>query len=176
MNVAAQCMGILAMAANISSYQFKDKRYILLMQLIGSALFAVNMFLLGAFMGGILNVIGIVRASAYMAAERFPKSKRVLNWLFMVLYCISYLLVFTLFDKEPTAVNLLVELFPLIGMAAMTVGFSKTDSRAIRICGLINSPSWLIYNSINFSIGGILCEAISLVSIITAAMRLDKKK
>ena len=175
MNIVAQVVGIFAMAANISSYQFKNKQHVLLMQLIGSTLFAVNMFLLSAVMGGILNIIGIFRAAAYIAAERYRKSTRVLNWVFMALYCLSYLLVFTVFGKAPTAVNLLVELLPLLGMAAMTVGFSKSGARAIRVCGLINSPCWLVYNSVNFSIGGILCEAVSLVSILTASLRLDAK-
>lgn len=175
MNVAAQCIGIFAMTANISSYQFESKRHVLLMQLIGSVLFAVNMFLLGAVMGGILNVIAIFRAFVYMLAERHQKSTTVLNRVFLVLYGISYILVFTVFSKAPTATNFATELLPLIGMAAMTVGFSKTGSRVIRICGLINSPCWLVYNCINFSIGGILCEVISLISIITAVLRLDKR-
>ena len=58
----------------------------------------------------------------------------------------------------------------------MTVGFSGRSARTIRLCGWINSPCWLIYNCVNASIGGILCEAISLVSAISAYVRLDAKK
>jgi hypothetical protein len=49
------------------------------------------------------------------------------------------------------------------------------DSRAIRVCRLINSPCWLIYNSLVFSLGGILCEVFGIVSVITAYIRLDMK-
>ena len=55
----------------------------------------------------------------------------------------------------------------------MTVGFSKTDAKAVRICGFISSPCWLIYNCVNMTVGGILCETISLISILSAYLRLD---
>ena len=58
----------------------------------------------------------------------------------------------------------------------MTVGLSMNHARAIRICGLINSPSWLIYNCVNFSIGGIIGEVLGLFSSISAYIRLDRKK
>ena len=45
-----------------------------------------------------------------------------------------------------------------------------------RLTGLINSPTWLIYNILNRSIGGSLTEAISLVSIIVGIIRLDLRK
>ena len=159
------------MIANILSYQCKEKRQVLLLQLFGGGLFAVNMFLLDAVMGGILNIIAVFRSVVYMRR----KNSVWQNWLFGILYGISYLLTFLVFGKPPTASNLLTELLPLFGMMAMTIGFSKTNARAIRLCGFINSPCWLIYNCINFSIGGIISEAISVVSILFAFLRLDKK-
>ena len=60
-------------------------------------------------------------------------------------------------------------------MGVMTVGLSMKDSKAIRVCGFINSPCWLIYNSLVFSLGGILCEVFGIVSVITAYIRLDMK-
>ena len=48
MGVFAQAIGILGMIANIVSYQCKEKHKLLLLQLVGGGLFAVNMFLLDA--------------------------------------------------------------------------------------------------------------------------------
>jgi hypothetical protein len=138
-------------------------------------LFAVNMFMLDALMGGLLNVIGIARAVVYINKDRLKIPVKLVNGIFMAVYLALYALVFAAFGKEPTPFNLLVEILPLIGMGAMTVGLSMKDSRAIRICGLINSPCWLIYNSLVFSLGGILCEVFGIVSVITAYIRLDMK-
>ena len=63
--VTAQAIGIIAMAFNIFSYQFKSRKKILMAQLIGATLFAVNMFMLDAVVGGILNVSAILRALLY---------------------------------------------------------------------------------------------------------------
>lgn len=175
MHIFAQQIGILAMSANVVSYQFKSKRTILAFQLLGSTLFAVNMFLLDAIMGGILNIVGILRAIVYMQKERFGSNVKLINSGFMLIYALSYVAVFMVLKKEPSLVNLAIELLPIIGMSVMTVGFSGTNAKTIRICGFINSPCWLIYNCVNFSIGGILCEIIGLFSAIFAYFRLDKK-
>ena len=175
MTLTAQIIGIFAMVANIAAYQFKNKRNVILCQLAGSALFAVNMFMLDALMGGLLNVVGIVRAIVYINKERLKIPVKLVNGIFMALYLALYILVFAVFGKEPTSFNLLIEILPLIGMGAMTVGLSMKDSKAIRVCGFINSPCWLIYNSLVFSLGGILCEVFGIVSVITAYIRLDMK-
>ena len=70
MTLTAQIIGIFAMVANVAAYQFKNKRNVILCQLAGSALFAVNMFMLDALMGGLLNVVGIVRAIVYINKDR----------------------------------------------------------------------------------------------------------
>lgn len=171
----AQIIGIFAMAANVAAFQFKSRRNVILCQLTGSVLFAVNMFMLDALMGGLLNVIGIARAIVYINKDRLKISVKLANGIFMALYLALYVLIFVAFGKEATPFNLLIEILPLIGMGAMTVGLSMKDARAIRICGLINSPCWLIYNSLVFSLGGILCEVFGIVSIISAHIRIDLK-
>ena len=175
MTVTAQILGIIGMALNILSFQFKSKKNILIGQLLGSVAFVANMFMLGAIMGGILNIIGIARAAVYMDKERLKISPKALNLLFVVVYLVSYALVFTVFGKTPNATNLLVEFIPIIGMTVMTFGFSGKSARTVRLCSFTNSPCWLVYNCINLSIGGILCEIFSIVSSVSAFIRLDLK-
>ncbi len=107
MDFGIQAIGIVAMATNISAYQFKNKRDLLLCVCIGSALFSVNLFLLGAVTG------------------------------------------------------------------AMTLAFAGNNAKIIRLAGFISSPCWLVYNIFNNAIGGMICEIITLVSIISALIRID---
>ncbi len=176
MDILAQIIGILAMVVIVLSYQCKNKNTLLFIQMLGNVLFAVNMFMIGAYVGGLLNAIGIVRALVYMRKERLKLPLPLVNGIFIFLYFVSYVLVFTVFGKEFTLANAIVELLPVIGMTALTFGFAGSNAKAVRLCSLINSPCWLVYNSINFAIGGILCEVISLVSLATAMIRLDFKK
>lgn len=171
----AQILGILGMAMNVLSYQWKEKKALITVQLFGSLFFAVNMFMLNAVMGGMLNTIGIVRALIYSNGDKFKDVKKF-NIIFFVLYLLSYVAIFTIFNKEATAFNLIVEILPLIAMLATTVSFSMKKASSIRRLTLISSPSWLIYNCLNLSVGGILCEVFSLVSVFIGMLRFDMKK
>ncbi len=174
MQLLAQAVGIAAMAFNILSYQRKTRGGVIAFQLCGSALFAVNFLLLGAVMGCILNVISAIRAMVFLNRERLRANHPA--WLagFLTAYLLSYVLTFTILDKEATLINLVVEFLPVIGMTATTLSFRMTDARAIRRFGLISSPAWLVYNIAVFSLGAIICEVLSLGSILIGIRRHDK--
>lgn len=172
----AQIVGLFAMAFNIFSYQQRTQKRAIAFQLGGSTLFAVNYLMLGAVVGGILNAVGIVRALVFLNREKLKATKPA--WLigFTAVYLASYVLTFTVFGKEPTPFNLIVEFLPVIGMTATTISFRLSDAKAIRRFGLISSPSWLVYNIVSFSVGAIICEVLSLCSILIGMLRLDRNK
>jgi hypothetical protein len=87
-----------------------------------------------------------------------------------------YVLTFTAFGKEPTAVNLIIEILPIVGMMASSIGYMLASSGAVRRLGLISSPAWLTYNIYYASVGAIICEVISLGSIFLGMYRHDRKK
>lgn len=171
----AQAIGILAMLFNILSYQSKQQKQIIALQLCGGLLFSVNYLLLGATVGGILNILAVVRAIIFLYKEKLKADR--LPWLFafISLYIAVYVLNFTVFGKEPTPFNLVVELLPVIGMTALNIGFRLKNASDVRRCGLISSPAWLIYNIISGSWGAIACEILTLLSIVIGMFRYDHK-
>ena len=128
----AQGVGIVAMGFNIFSYQQKTRQRAISFQFFGSLLFALNFFLLGATVGAILNLVGTVRAMVYLNKDKLRAQR--LPWLlgFVAVYLTSYLLTFTVFGKEPTALNLIVEFLPVVGMTATTASFRWKNSRCCR--------------------------------------------
>lgn len=174
--IIAQCIGIVAMLFNILSYQGKSQKLVIALQLFGGALFALNYLLLGATVGGILNILAAIRAVIFLFKEKLRADR--LAWLFgfIALYIAVYVLNFTVFGKEPTFFNFAVELLPVIGMTALSVGFRLKRAADIRLCGLISSPSWLIYNIVVGSWGAILCEVLTLISIFVGMLRHDRKR
>ena len=171
----AQILGLAAMAFNILSYQQKSRKGAIAFQLCGSALFAVNFWLLGAVMGCILNLISAFRAVIFLNRDKFRANHPV--WLagFLLTFLLSYIMTFTILGKEITVFNLMVEFLPVIGMTATTLSFRRTDAKAIRRFGLVSSPCWLVYNIAVFSLGAIICEALSLGSILIGMRRLDQQ-
>lgn len=176
MELVAQIIGIFAMIFNIWSYQQKSQKYIIALQLVGSALFTVHFFMLNAYMGALLNAVGIVRAIVFLHKDKL-KSDHILWLLFFILvYVLSYIFTFTVLGKELTALNALVEVLPVIGMTATTFAFRSKTAKTTRLLGLVSSPSWLIYNVVSLSIGAICCEVFSLISIIIGFFRFDRQQ
>lgn len=174
--VIAQAIGIVAMFFNIFSFQQKKASRIIACQLIGSCLFMVNYFMLGATMGAVLNVAAAVRAFVFLKREKFHADH--IAWLigFCVVYIVLYVLNFTVFGQEPTVVNLLKECLPVIGMIPTNLAFRHNNAKIIRRYAVVASTAWLSYNVIVMSIGAILCEVFSLASIFIAMFRLDRKQ
>ena len=176
MELAAQIISIVAMAFNILSYQQKRAKGVIAMQFFGGSLFAVSFLMQGAYIGGILNIIGAVRAVLFYYKEKF-KTDRI-PWLvvFIGSYLAAYAATFLVFHKEPTAVNFLIECLPVIGMVATNLAFRYKEAAIIRRFGLVSSCCWLVYNVVALNIGAIACEVLSIGSIFIGMLRLDRKK
>ncbi|MBO5934787.1 MAG: YgjV family protein [Clostridia bacterium] len=173
--IIAQVIGIFAMIFNLLSYQQKTRNKAIIFQLFGTTLFTVNFLMLGAMVGGLLNLVGAIRAIIFINKEKLRADHIAWQIGFVAVYFASYILTFTVFGKEPTPFNFIIEFLPLIGMIATTISYRFTDAKAIRRFGLISSPAWLVYNIANLSVGAILCEVLSLGSIIIGIIRLDRK-
>ena len=172
--ITAQAIGIVAMGFNILMYQNKTPKGAIAFQLIGASLFAVNFFMLGATVGALMNIIAVVRNLVFLNKERLHADHPL--WLvgFVAVYIGAYVLTFTAFGKEWTLASGVLEFLPVIAMTAATVSYRCKDAAVIRRYGLITSPAWLVYNCINTAIGAIICEALSLVSIVIGMLRLDR--
>ena len=171
-----QIIGIIGMTLNILSYQPKNKKNILLLQLCGSIFFAVNLLWLGAITGAILNLINIALTLVFLYKDKTRAHRFIWFVIFSVAYISAYVVSFVIFKKEPSIQNLTVELLPVIASILAVISYRMKDSKAIRKLGWIRSPLWLIYDAVAFSIGGILCEVFTLVSILVGVLRLDINK
>lgn len=173
----AQIIGIFAAALNISSFQCKSKNKLIFIQLFGGLLFAANYLLLGAITGALMNGLAVVRAILFLYKDKLHIKDKLLVGGFILAFLVSYALTFTIFGVEPTAKNFILEALPIIGMSAATISFNMKNAKAVRFMTLIlGSPSWLIYNIFVGSLGAILCEAFSIISIIIGIIRHDIKK
>ena len=174
--IIGQILGIIAMAFNIYSFQLKTANKVIVCQLFGGLFFSASFFMIGSVVGGLLNVVAVLRALVYRFKNQLHSDHILWFLLFEALFVASYVLTFTVFKKEFTALNAIIELLPVIGMTASTISFRLQSAKAIRAYGMICSPSWLIYNIINVAIGAIICEVLSICSIIIGMFRYDFKK
>jgi len=177
MNILTQIIGIAAMIIAIISFQQKTQKRIVFLQFCSGGLFCLHFFLLDAKVGCMLNLIGVIRAVIFAQCEkhRWARSK-IWILVFSVLSLMTYFASFIFFDKEFNVLNSLTELLPVIGMIATTLAYRERNAARVRRLAIISSPAWLCYNILCGSIGGAVTEGISILSILTAMYRLDRKK
>lgn len=176
MELAAQIISLVAMAFNCLSYQRKNQKGILTLQLFGSGLFGLSYFMLGAMAGGLLNVVAVLRALVFLNPTRTKADRPVWQMGFGAAYVASYVLIFTVFGVEPTLPRMLAEWLPVLAMVLSTVSFRYGKGKMTRMFGLVCSPLWLMYNIYSHSIGAIACETLNLISITVGILRHDRKK
>ena len=176
LRIFAQVIGIVAMLINVLSYQCKKQRPLIVMQLVSSTFYAVNLFILDAPTGCVLNLVGICRAIVFSNKKFFRADRKIWIAVFSLASAGVYALTFLVFEKDPTAKNLIIEFLPVIGMIATTVGFYRDGAKDVRLLSPINSPCWLVYHLTTRSIGGIAGEVVMLISIVVGYLRHDRKK
>ena len=174
--IIAQIVGIFGMVANFLSFQQKKQKRVVLFQFFAALLFAINFLMIKAYVGALLNVVGVIRALVFVNREKLKAEHPAWLIFFIVAFSSAYPLVFTVFKKEPSLKNFIIEILPVIAMILSTVSFRLTKAKDIRRFGLFSSPMWLIYNVFCFSIGAIVSEILNLISIIVGIIRFDLKK
>lgn len=176
MDILAQAIGIVAMIFVVISFQGKDAKKVIACQMIGCILFIVNFFMLGAIAGALMNIIATVRAIIYLNKEKLRADKIIWPVMISVACFVSYILTFTVFDLPFTLGNAVLQLLPIVANTIATFAFHTGSAKLIRRLGVFVSICWIIYNSVNFALGGILCEVFSLGSIFVGFLRHDRKK
>ncbi len=175
MEIVAQILSILSCAVLILSFQVKNNRHLFLMQTIAAAGFGISYLLLGAFTGFLNNVIAFTNTLVLLC-------NRLRKKYIMYLICAAYVAVpfisLYLFNDTWTVRNIIAIIISFIApitQYAFTVATWKNDGKTIRAVRLFAvTPTWLAYNFVVLSIGGIICESFNIISIVVSFIRHGK--
>ncbi len=177
--IIGMILSLFGMCANVLSFQVRKKAAMLTVQTVGSVLFSLAFFFSGAGIGGIMNILLLVRNIVFMAM-REKRGKTVYGTVAAL--CLSYiagLLIYNLvFATGETMSDKLWNILPVLGGAVGTVALSVARLSLLRKIKLGDSVCWLLYNChIGIgALGGILCEVFSIFSIGIALLRFREKK
>lgn len=163
MEIIIQLIGALGIVASIISFQCKKHNSILFFRTLNEAIFILQYFLLGAYTGMAMNLIGCVRNVIFTKQVSQNKKTTVATVVFGVIF-----LIFGIFTWQGVKSILII-----IAKVLSTIAYGNKNVTVVRAIIFITSTSWLIYNYSVFSIAGVLCEAFSLISLIIGAIRLD---
>lgn len=169
-----QAIGIIAMAFNILSYQCKTAKGVIAMHIFGGGLFAISFLMLGSYTGGMLNIIAAIESVLFYYKEKTKVDRPLFLPIFGLVFIATYFITLFVLMDSPRPIDYVIEILPVIGMMFVTLAFRKSEAAKVRLLGLGSSTTWLAYNVINFAIGAIICEILSLGSIVIGIFRLDR--
>lgn len=164
--IIGQILGVVAMAFSILTFQFKDYKKLMLMQITAAAFFCAHYFLIGGINGSISNAVSIVRNVAFLLLAGKNNVKIIVACVFAAIM-VGFNIVFW----EGVATVLIC-----LGMTANTASVSFNNTQRVRIAIMIACPLMLSYNIINLSVGGIINEVLVFVSSIIGLVRHRAKK
>lgn len=159
-SVIAQIFGIVGMGFNIFSFQCKKQKQLVTVLGLGSFMFSLNFLMLGAFAGAGFNLLNILRSVCIL------KKKSQNNLLFGVISALYIIVAILTFDTFWTIILLAAQL-------VATYSLWYRNGNFIRLAQIFCvSPIWLVNNLfVSFSLGGIICEVFTIISVIVSLYR-----
>jgi len=167
--IIAQVFGIIGLVIIASSFQCKKNKNFFLMQGMGSVAFVINFLLINAYAGALFNITNLIRGFLFSKEDKKKWKLVLLIVLYTACFAFSSFLVWGDFFK------IFIAALPYVTLLIMTTFMWLSDGKRIRYFQVsFMSPAWIIHNIFNFSLGGILCEAFSMISTIISFIRYGK--
>ena len=154
-------LGILAVGLFVFSYQVSEKKNLLIVQTIATAMMCVQYILIGAYSGFSLNIICIVRNVLYFYRDKKGNSN---VWLPIMLALAMALVSLLSWDGY-------YSLFIVSGLMLNTVCMGVCNVQNLRKSILISCALILTYNLFAGSYGGAINETLSLISAVIGIIR-----
>lgn len=168
MKIAATIFGIIAVALFLLCYQLKERRSIIICNIISRAAYIIQYILLFAFVGAAMDSAALL--SSFLASKRDTRLVRryripILIFVNAVIVGVGILLYENVYS-----------IAAIVGVLLETVALWMTREQVIRILSLIAAPVWLIYNAACGAWGSVLGNALTVVSILIALFMYRKRK
>ncbi len=165
--IIAQAIGFVAMVLLVYSFQKNTRKGILTLQLASESLWVVHYFMIGAYTGMALNLVGVARC--YVYANRETKKWADKAFIPMLFFIISIATGVLTWDGTAS----------VLPMAAVCITSFVLWSKKPKIIRLFSAPGcacWLVFNFLSGSYPGVLTEIFNLVSISAGIIRYDIRK
>ena len=163
MDIVIQLIGGLGVLASVISFQRKKHNSILLFRTLNEAFFALQYFLLGAYTGMVMNIIGCARNVIF--TKQVEKGQKTVTTA--TVFCGLFFLLGVVAWQGPKSILI------IIAKILSTIAYGNKNTTVVRTIIFVTSTSWLIYNYMVLSIAGVICEAFTLISLIVGVIRLD---
>lgn len=160
-DVLVQGLGVLGITASVVGFQCKTHKSIMISRTLNETLFAVQYGLLGAFTGMAMNIIGSIRNLIFAKLVEKGKSTMPLRFVFSAAF-----VAFAICTWDG-AKSILVGVAKVVS----TFAYGSPSTGVVRVLILCTSITWCFYDFTVGSLAGVICEALTIISIIVSLFR-----
>ena len=161
MEYVIQGIGILGAIFAFIAFQCRRHFMIMSIKTCSALCFVVQFALMKAYTGFAMNVFGVVIliTNAVLVAKKIRT--------------LPFVIVFSAICVGLGAISWVgpVSLLAIVGELIVTIACGIKNPEYLRYVYISGSVCWLIYDCIYFSLGGVITEAFTLISIIIAIFR-----
>ncbi|MBR2019600.1 MAG: YgjV family protein [Clostridia bacterium] len=161
--ILIQVIGYIGVLFVVIAFQCKTHKRVIVLKTTNELIFALQYFLLGAYTGVAMNLVGSLRNFIFVAQVEKGKSTRVAQVVFSLFFVVFGILTW----QGPISIAVIA------AKLVTTIAYGLKNTRLIRFLTLPTSICWLIYNVVANSSAGVLCEAFTSLSILTAILRIE---
>lgn len=159
MMALAQVAGFVGILLLVAIFQVNDRKTMLRLQVASCIVWTLYYFLLGAYTGAGLILLGAVRTFLFAQYRQH-------EWVLPMM--IAALGIATLITWENWT-----SMFAFCGMMMATIALWQKDPRMIRMLSLTVTPFWLTYNFLGGSYFGMAGDLITFASVLVGIWRFD---
>lgn len=166
METTAFITGLCAVALCLLCYQFRNRKAIIICNVMSRVLYVLQYILLFAFEGAAMDLSAI--PASMLAARKhkpFVAKYKIPLWL---AGNVAVVVIGLIFWKN------IVSLLPIIGVLFEINALWMTKEKHIRLVSLASVPFWMSYNLLCGAIGSVIGNVLMIVSIGTAMYRHDR--
>ena len=164
MEILGHVIGFIAILFYFWSYQIHDKRKLIAVQTVATALMCLQYILLGAYSGFALNIICIIRNFFF-----YYRDKKGVSGYFLPIFFACIMAVVSLFSWDG-----LYSLLIISGLMINTVCMGVCNAQNLRKSVIFTCALIIAYNAFSFAIMGIVSESISIISAVIGIVRYSR--
>ena len=165
-----QALSVVGLIIIVLSFQCKKNSLFFLMQGMGSFVFFLHFIMMSAYGGALFNLTNLLRGLLFMKDGKKKWKLAVVEIAYTACFAFSVYMNHGLWD-------IILVALPFSALLICSVLMWLGNAKHIRYFQIAYmSPTWIVHNIFNFSLGGLICECFNMVSSIIFCIRTRKSK
>lgn len=158
--------GLLGLSLGVIAFQFKNHKQIMLCKIFAEVAYCAQYTLLGAYTGGAIGAISVIRN--YLFRRQVEKGKSTLPLI--IIFSIFIVIICAVTWAGP------LSLLPLFSKVISCISYGMKNPKKLRIITLPTCFMWVTYNLFVGSWEAMIGDSLSAISIMIAIYKFDIRK